>query len=612
MLLTQAIIKNYRGINGIKTISFNSFNCIIGRNDAGKSTILKALDVFLNESKLSRADFNIDTDDNQLAIELIFDTRENQIFLGEQIATTLKKEELVDEAGFLRIKKVWNVTDTSISNVKTFIYRKKYGGIYDLITKTEPQLIELCRDNWIETSKGNGETYNNVEKREKLRVKWQENSIPYSYEYEDIPSTGSSKIKQIGDSIKEALPALQYFKADTSLSDNDTAIQKFFKDTASNLIYDIIDIAEVERTIEKKLGTVLAAITNKINSIVKAEEKVAPKITYDWSKIVSTSFVSSASGTSIPLSSRGDGFRRITMMSYFEYLAENNRTDESQQIIFGFEEPETFLHPAAQIDLFEKLMSLTENNYQVVISTHSPTIVSSSKTENLIHISRTGHEYNIIQGDIDFKELAKDLGIKPDNTFTPLFSTSKLLFLVEGIDDVQAMHHLAKLYKENNLIQASFKELDITIIPLGGCDSVQHWVNLDLFTKLSKPYFIFLDSDTPDKYSTSPNQSKLLANSLIEGQDFLVSRKRSLENYIHHTALKRLVPKSQLSYGDFDHVKNLCKAYPDDIVRGLIGGKNVTEKHFCSLNFDEVRMTWNGEDGDEFLHIYSIIVNKLR
>lgn len=44
---------------------------------------------------------------------------------------------------------------------------------------------------------------------------------------------------------------------------------------------------------------------------------------------------------SIPLSSRGDGFRRITMMSYFEYLAEQDAS-EQQNIIFGFEEPETF------------------------------------------------------------------------------------------------------------------------------------------------------------------------------------------------------------------------------------------------------------------------------
>ena len=48
----------------------------------------------------------------------------------------------------------------------------------------------------------------------------------------------------------------------------------------------------------------------------------------------------------IPFNSRGDGFRRVTMMSYFEMLAEEH--DDNRNIIYGFEEPETFLHPEMQ------------------------------------------------------------------------------------------------------------------------------------------------------------------------------------------------------------------------------------------------------------------------
>lgn len=88
-------------------------------------------------------------------------------------------------------------------------------------------------------------------------------------------------------------------------------------------------------------------ITAKINAVVGDDEAVEPVIDFDWTKLVQTSFKSTNTEGNIPLKSRGDGFRRVTMMSYFEYLAEQEKS-EKQNILFGFEEPETFLHPNAQ------------------------------------------------------------------------------------------------------------------------------------------------------------------------------------------------------------------------------------------------------------------------
>ena len=44
MILKKAIISNFRGINGTVEVDFDLFNCIVGQNDVGKSTILKAID----------------------------------------------------------------------------------------------------------------------------------------------------------------------------------------------------------------------------------------------------------------------------------------------------------------------------------------------------------------------------------------------------------------------------------------------------------------------------------------------------------------------------------------------------------------------------------------
>jgi hypothetical protein len=488
---------------------------------------------------------------------------------------------------------------------------KKYEDNQDFLFKTEQQLIALCNANDIQTSKGNGDEYNNVEKRQKLRDFNTQNQIDFEYSVIEIPSSGSSKAKAIGDSIKSNLPSFQYFKADTSLSDTDTTIQKYFKDMAFNLISEQVDTEHIENSVRTQLESVLENVTNKINEVVSSNEKVEPKVKFDWSKLISTSFVSSSSGNDIPLSSRGDGFRRITMMSYFEYLAEADNSDDSAEIIFGFEEPETFLHPSAQENLYDKLISLTQNGYQVITSTHSPTIVGNTKKENIIHISKPDNQYTINQTDIDYRSLAVDLGIKPDNTFTPLFSTSQLLFLVEGIDDANAMHYQANIYKSEGLIANTFEELNINIIPIGGCGEIKHWVNLDLFTKLEKPFFIYLDSDKDNAGQISPNATNLVNYGLVEGTDFSITKKRLLENYIHPSALQRLVPGCAITYGDFDHAKNICKDYPDSIHRASLGGSKVAKKHYCNLTFDELRLTWFDGNEDEFLLLYQKMVQKL-
>lgn len=173
------------------------------------------------------------------------------------------------------------------------------------------------------------------------------------------------------------------------------------------------------------------------------------------------------------------------------------------------------------------------------------------------------------------------------------------------------MHHKATLYRQAGLIPNTFEELSVNIIPIGGCGGVKHWVNLDLFTKLEKPFFIFLDSDKEDAGAVSANQTNLIAYGLAIGTDFVIAKKRLLENYMHPTALQRLVPEAVITYTDFDHAKNFYKDYPDATIRAHLGGKSVVDKHYSSLTFDELRLTWFDGVEDEFINLYNIIAGKL-
>lgn len=606
MKLAKISITNYRGIESEAIIDLRDFTCIVGQNDAGKSTILKALDCTLNDKNPSYEDWNYKTTERFISIELFFSPNNIKVLLGEEIETTLENEEVIDENGYLRYKKIWEVKDSSLGKPKTFLLRKIYVND-DILPCTENELIKLCSKHTIPTKKGNGDEFNNVEKRQKLREKWEQLNISYEYSFEEIPTSGTKKIKFIGDSIKNILPTFEYFKADTSLSETDSSIQTYFKKIAVDIINNKVNTDEVENAVIDHLKSILTKITDKINAAVPKSERIEPKVEFDWTKLVSTSFRSTSSELDIPLSSRGDGFRRITMMSYFEYLAESQKSD-NRNIIFGFEEPETFLHPKSQENLISKIRNLVEKSYQVVLCTHSPTIVSKVKVDEILHVTKENNQCKI-NARTAYKDIADDLGISAENSFVSLFNNYNIIFMVEGVDDIVALKHIAKLYKDNGLINEDFDELKVIILPIGGCGQIKHWMNLDLFTQLGKPYYLFFDSDKDDEQSNS-NTYDLFIKYGVSPSNFLITKKRLLENYIPVSALKRIIPELDevhLQYGDFGHAKNMCKNYPHDKIRGKIGGGNVAETHFTNLTFEDIQSTWSNGTEDEFVNLYNNI-----
>lgn len=59
MKLAQIRIQNIRCYRDEFAVAFDALTCIIAKNDAGKSTILEALDAFFNLEKLDSEDRSI-------------------------------------------------------------------------------------------------------------------------------------------------------------------------------------------------------------------------------------------------------------------------------------------------------------------------------------------------------------------------------------------------------------------------------------------------------------------------------------------------------------------------------------------------------------------------
>lgn len=602
MKIVKISIENFKGIKDKVEITTNDFNCIVGKNDVGKSTILKALDIFLNDKSPSKEDKNMYVDSTSIMIELTFEINPFlSITIDGAIPTTFIEEELLNERAQLVIKKVWNVANDR-PRLEWFIKRKSYTD-NDFLFLTEANLIKLCKNLGIETVKGNNQEYNNVEKRRKLREFYQANYLEYNYEYTLLGTTATTRQKIVLDVIKYLLPSFEYFKADTSLSESDNSIQKYFREKALNVLKGEVDTIKLQETIKHKIQESLSKITTLINSIVLDEEHVTANVEFDWSKLISTTFKSEKDSANIPLASRGDGFRRITMMSYFEMLAEE--TKEDKNIIFGFEEPETFLHPQVQKQLFQKLKNMVEVGYQIFSTTHSPIIVSETDINSIIYIKKNDNEYMVLQSNgINIREIIEDLGIKADDEFIRIYNNIKLFFLVEGPDDIEAFEHLAKLYKANGKISKTFYELNIHLLPLGGKDSIKHWVNLDILNKLGRPFYVVIDSDRMNvEEINSRNAIRLIQDyKLKENIDFQVLRKREIENYIPYNYFTNI--GISFTFDDYDY-EDIKKKYSD------AGGRKNAISHFTKLSYDELLTSMSSNGNDEFLEIYNAVCNKI-
>nr|WP_198512330.1 AAA family ATPase [Flavobacterium sp. 1] len=112
MNLESVKLKNFRGYTEEITIPISNLTAFIGKNDAGKSTILEALEIFFNNKIVvcEREDLSKNSVGNNIEITCIFNDFPAEIIIDAATPTTLAAEYLLNIAGKLEIKKVFPAT----------------------------------------------------------------------------------------------------------------------------------------------------------------------------------------------------------------------------------------------------------------------------------------------------------------------------------------------------------------------------------------------------------------------------------------------------------------------------------------------------------------------
>nr|WP_314068971.1 ATP-binding protein [uncultured Campylobacter sp.] len=539
MKLKSLILKNFRSYKDVKILFDKSMNVIIGQNDVGKSTILEALDIFLEGGtiKIDMTDFSKNSEGDTIIIgaEFIVDG-EKEILIDASNKTKLTDEHLLNNDGFLEIVKEFEIKNEKLQKEKVFIkaqYPKEYSD-EPLINMKISDLKNKLNEKFNEEEVRNIDKRTNAEIRKALYGK-------ASNGFEEIKiDITKEDAKAIWEQLKKWLPLYFLFQSDRANKDSDADIQNPLKSATK------IAVARFEEqfnTIKSQLEEELTKIGNE--TIDKMREmgleninSLKPQIS---NKSLDTLFsFSLESDNGIALNKRGSGFRRMVLLNYFRAEAERKLgSDENKDkdIIYAIEEPETAQHPNHQKMLIEALKELScKDNYQLVLTTHTPEIAKMVDEENLILVSKVNDVAIINNGGNKLDLIADTLGILP-SIHPEKIQKLKVVVCVEGYTDIEFLKNINKnIIDFKNIVDLENEA--ILMIFLGGA-SIQHYVNYNYLVKLNIPQIHIYDSDYNQKDTAKHYQyQKYLDKVINSGNIGYLTRKAEIENYIHPDLIK--------------------------------------------------------------------------
>lgn len=552
MRLKSIKLRNFRGYRNETEISFNNLTAFVGQNDAGKSSILEALEIFFNNNivKIEKDDLNVDAlaaGESKVEITCIFSQLPSQLVIDAANPTTLQAEHLVNIDGDLEVKKVFSCSaKTPTEKVFIVANHPTVANGNDLLTLKRAEL--RTRANQIDVPAAN---YNGNVNSSLRSAIWNHLGALNLAEVEI--QVDKEDAKEAWVYLEKWMPQFALFKSDRESSDSDKEVTDPMKIAVNTAIAELAqELAVIQASVKAKaievadrtlakLQEMNPALANELTPDFKAEPK--------WSGLFNLTL---SSDRNIPINKRGSGVRRLIVLNFFRAEAERRRNENnSQAIIYAFEEPENSQHPNHQEMLIKAFQELSEtNNTQVFLTTHNPALAGLINEDDLRLVTTDAHgqitvldkQQNIL------RSIANTLGMLPD----PL--QPRLLICVEGPNDIVFLKAISNIISQtrNDLPDLSTNDR-IAIFPLGG-GTLKDWVTHDYLINLGIPQYHIYDLDDAVNPPYLPQRDAVRARGGNNWAELTV--KRETENYLHPNCIQAVYGFAVV-FGDMDDVPEI-------------------------------------------------------
>lgn len=270
---------------------------------------------------------------------------------------------------------------------------------------------------------------------------------------------------------------------------------------------------------------------------------------------------------SVPFSERSAGF--VWFFSFLVQFAAMRK--EAGNVVILLDEPGLTLHGKAQADLLEYIRKELLPHHQVIFSTHSPFMVPADDFASIRVvedvIDRTGPGRPVVKG----TKVREDVLVTNPDTLFPLqgalgYDIAQSLFvgkntlLVEGPSDILYLQALS-----NGLVARQREGLDPrwTICPAGGIDKIRPFVSLFGGNHLNIAVLTDLGSGDKKKAEELRRSEILKAGHFFTAADFTAKPEADIEDFFAPILFARLLTESyHLSGAHVIDAERLEKADP--------------------------------------------------
>lgn len=539
MKIKKVEIFNWRSIVH-ETILFDDLMIFIGQNNHGKSNVLSAVLFFFGEIGLQDFDFNCISDELWVEIEFGELNEEEKVTFQKYVTASnsvkvrksAKRGEGFSYQGYLEEPNEDWLKEENISNYTTRETAQELP-LYNLL----PVSGRITKDAFKQAQTD--------------YIKNNQDSVTFQYRLESSNFLGAKNVAKgiFGDlffipSVKRASDELSA-KGNSAFSQLYSWVINKMSESDPTFIEAKQKIIELSKILNKTTDDGLpnqnrpldlTALENLLDDELKFWEakidiEITPPNVDDIFKVGASVWVDD--GIKTDIERKGHGLQRaliFALLRAWSKILKQNRESQnepkeenettprrkaSKATYFIFEEPELFLHPQAQKELFSSLVALSKEESQIVLCTHSSSFLGLEYHKSICIVKKDSvtEGTKILQCTADLftdleekKRFNLSYWINPDRS--ELFFAKKVI-LLEGQTDKSVIPLLAKKID-------SFR-YDYTLIDCGSKDTIPQYINL--LNKFRLEYIVVYDKDhqigkSGDAIATADKSSKLIEDNI--------------------------------------------------------------------------------------------------
>jgi putative ATP-dependent endonuclease of the OLD family len=468
MYISKVSIKNFRSIKETEFTLIKGKNVIIGKNNSGKSNILKAIDLVLGKRYLDK--------DKDLYCE------QNRQSKTLEIILTIQKD------GDNDFDKITQFKAYPVQNLP-----KTWNG-YDVNLDTKVDWIGYNNNN----SKTSKTEFKDVQEISIVFSYNLESGVEYYFFYKTTEGNFKVCVEQKNFNFIQKV-----FNFDII---NSFREPKSFLKLTEYSWYGKLMKSIVDETFEKSIQTQLDEITTlsnkhfsaenvEINSFTKAGAFQDTNLTISVIPDISNglykhSRIDADDGYKSDFSEKGSGLQNAISINLYIYYIQKIATRLNESSLFCLEEPEIYLHPHGRRVINNRIEEYLKNDKtQAIITTHSTDFINFADNKiNIIKVSKDK------ENGTDTSQIKEPDGqILKNKENLEMFFADKVV-LCEGADKYilekiaeemgQEDENLGKNWLDNN---------NISIIKVQGKGYFQRYIKI--LKQLKTDWFIFGDLD---------------------------------------------------------------------------------------------------------------------